>query len=118
MSQLGTRMCGDLSELSKVGCNSPNHDQIEAKPFWRRIVNATTVSEDFSRFCSLLAIAASGGIIWYAYTHPFDRETYIQSLSNPTAYEMEGLTPKQVFVSSCCCNAIDCSTYLFDEQNL
>ena len=78
----------------------------------------TTVSADFSRFCSLVAVAASGGVLWYAYTHPFDRETYIQSLSNPTAYEMEGLTPQQVFTVAWVGNAIDCRTHLFDEQNL
>lgn len=49
----------------------------------------TTVSADFARFCSLVAVAASGGVLWYAYTHPFDRETYIQSLSNlrPTRWK-------------------------------
>ena len=78
----------------------------------------TTVSADFARFCSLVAVAASGGVLWYAYTHPFDRETYIQSLSNPTAYEMEGLTPKQVFAVAWVGNAIDCRTHLFDEQNV
>ena len=56
--------------------------------------------------------------MWYAYTHPFDRESYNQSLQNPTAYELETLTPKQVLFCICACNATDRCTYPFDEQNV
>ena len=37
-----------------------------------------------------------GGLLWYGYAFPYDKEAYIQSLNTPTAYELETLTPKQV----------------------
>ena len=56
-----------------------------SKPFYRRFITPTTVG-----------LAAIGGITYYAYTHPYDKKAYIESLEDPTAYEVETLTPKQV----------------------
>ena len=44
----------------------------------------------------LLGIVAIGGLLWYGYKYPWDKEAYIQSMEEPTAYELETLTPKQV----------------------
>ena len=44
----------------------------------------------------LLGIVARGGLLWYGYKYPWDKEAYIQSMEKPTAYELETLTPKQV----------------------
>lgn len=56
--------------------------------------------------------------MWYAYTHPFDRESYNQSLQNPTAYELETLTPKQVLYCMCWFSETDRCAHPFDEQNM
>lgn len=45
---------------------------------------------------SFEGLVTVGGLLWYGYTFPYDKESYIQSLDKPTAYELETLTPKQV----------------------
>ena len=44
----------------------------------------------------LFVVGVAGGALYYFYTNPFDKKQYQYTLDNPTAYELESLTPKQV----------------------
>ena len=43
-----TRLRGDPLEQPKVRCSLAYRNDLESKPFWRRIVNATTVGGDYA----------------------------------------------------------------------
>ena len=49
-----------------------------------------------SKYAGFHGIGVLGGGLYYFYKHPFDKEQYQYTLDNPTAYELETLTPKQV----------------------
>ena len=83
----------------KVWLADPFNDlSVEADPFYRRLVTPTSACMRLVQFYRILGLAISAGLVWYAYMYPTDRDTYYHRLENPTAYELETLTPKQVTV--------------------